>query len=274
VKIATERSVPVTNNTGIGFRLYLMFENCLARFADWAVANSQAGKEYLVARGVRPSRVKVIYNGIDTGRLTCDNGEVKAARQRLNLPAGSKVVGMIARMFNVKRHDAFLRAAEIINRLLPETVFVLLGDGPKRQSLESMSQELGLASKVIFLGEQQNVLPYLANFDVFTLYSETEGLSLSICEAMALGKPVVATDVGGNRELVEDGKTGFLVPLGDTGAFAEAIIGLLKDPEMVQSMGQQAREKVAGQLGLERYVSEYQNLYDETLRRKSNITGG
>jgi glycosyltransferase involved in cell wall biosynthesis len=274
VKIATERSVPVTNNTGIGFRLYLMVENYLARFADWAVANSQAGKEYLVARGVRPSRVKVIYNGIDTNRIACDNGEVQAARQRLNLPAGSKVVGMIARMFNVKRHDAFLRAAEIVNRLLPETVFVLLGDGPKRKSLESMSQELGLASKVVFLGEQQNVLPYLANFDVFALYSETEGLSLSICEAMALGKPVVATDVGGNRELVEDVKTGFLVPLGDTEAFAESIIRLLKDPGMVQSMGQKAREKVAGQLGLGRYVSEYQNLYDETLRRKRDLTVG
>jgi glycosyltransferase involved in cell wall biosynthesis len=176
---------------------------------------------------------------------------------------------MVARMFSEKRHDTFLRAAEIINRIMPDTRFALLGDGPLRTNLESLSQELGLGEKVFFFGEQQDVIPYLSAFDIFVLSSETEGLSLSICEAMTLGKPVVATDVGGNQELVEDGKTGFLVSVGDAAGLAEAIIRLLKDPDMVQTMGQKAREKAVRQLGLERYVNEYQSIYEETLRRKT-----
>jgi glycosyltransferase involved in cell wall biosynthesis len=143
-----------------------------------------------------------------------------------------------------------------------------VGDGPLRSHLEKLSQELGLASKVIFSGEQRDVGPYLSTFDVFALSSNTEGLSLSICEAMALGKPVVATDVGGNQELVEDGRTGLLVPIGDAQGLAEAIIRLLQDPDTAWSMGQRGKEKIIAQLGLERYVNEYQSLYEETLSKK------
>jgi glycosyltransferase involved in cell wall biosynthesis len=270
VKVVTERnSVRDKDYGGLGYRLYLRVEDFLTRFVDWAVANSQAGKEYLIERGIKPSRTRVIYNGIDTGQFICDNEAAAKLRRKLDLGSDSKVVGMVARMFPAKRHDNFLRAAAIINRAIPETKFALLGDGPMRGYLENLSQELGLAANVIFLGEQQDVIPYISIFDIVALSSETEGLSLSICEAMALRKPVVATNVGGNQELVEDGNTGFLVPSGDNQAFAEAVIRLLKEPGIAQAMGQRAREKVAQQLGLERYVNEYQTLYEETLRRKN-----
>jgi glycosyltransferase involved in cell wall biosynthesis len=270
VKIVTERnSLMEKDYGGFGFNLYMRVENLLSRFADWAVANSGAGKEYLIGRGIKPSRTKVIYNGIDTSHLTCDSEAVAQVRQRLDLTPASKVVGMVARMFPAKRHDIFLQAAAMVNHVMPDTRFVLLGDGVLRSYLEKLSQELGLASKAIFFGEQRDVAPYLSTFDVFALSSDTEGLSLSVCEAMAMAKPVVATDVGGNRELVEEGKTGFLVPPRNPEALSKAIIRVLQNPDMAQSMGKTAREKVATQLGLERYLDEYQSLYEETLMRKN-----
>lgn len=270
VKIVTERnSVMEKDYGGFGFNLYQKVENLLSRFADWAVANSGAGREYLIERGIKPSRTKVIYNGINNSHLTCDSEAVAQVRQRLGVPTGGRVVGMVARMFSAKRHDIFLQAAAMVNRVVPDTRFVLLGDGALRSHLEKLSQELGLASKAIFFGEQRDVVPYLSTFDIFVLSSDTEGLSLSICEAMALGKPVVATDVGGNRELVEEGKTGFLVSPGNPEALSEAIIRLIRDPDIAQSMGQRGKEKIAKQLSLERYLDEYQSLYEETLMRKN-----
>lgn len=268
VKIVTERnSLKARTDGGFGYHLYLKAEEFLSRFSDWAVANSEAGRECLIERGINPSQTKVIYNGINLGALICDSKAVEQVRQTLALPPGGKAVGMIARMFPAKRYDTFLQAAAIINRIIPDTRFALVGDGPLRSNLENLNRELGLASKAIFFGEQKKIVPYLSAFDIFVLSSDTEGLSLSICEAMALGKPVVATDVGGNKELVEDGKTGFLVPHEDSKALAEAILRLLQDPDTTQAMGQRAKEKITTQFALERYVKEYQTLYEETLAR-------
>jgi glycosyltransferase involved in cell wall biosynthesis len=269
VKIVTERNSKREKNYGsLGFHLYLKAEDFLNRFADCAITNSWAGKEYLIERGIKPSKIKVIYNGIDTSHITCDEEVVQQVRQRLDLPPGVKVVGMVARMFPVKRYDIFLQAAAMVNRVVPDTRFVLVGDGPSRSNLEKLSQELGLVSKVTFTGEQRSVVPYLSNIDIFVLSSDAEGLSLSICEAMAMGKPVVATNVGGNQELVADGKTGFIVPPGDPEALSEAIIRLLRDTDAAQAMGQRGKEKIINELSWERYVNEYQSLYEETLERK------
>jgi glycosyltransferase involved in cell wall biosynthesis len=268
VKIVTERnSLKARTNGGFGYHLYLKAEEFLSRFSDWAVANSEAGRECLIERGIEPSRTRTIHNGINIDSYTWDSQAVEKVKQRLALPSGGKVVGMVARMFPSKRYDNFLKAAAIVNKTLPDTRYALLGDGPLRSELENLGQELGIASKVTFFGEQLDTISHVAAFDIFALISETEGLSLSICEAMALGKPVVATDVGGNRELVENGKTGFLVPLEDIEALAGAIVRLLQNPEMAYDMGQKAREKIVNQFGLERYINEYQNLYEDTLKQ-------
>jgi glycosyltransferase involved in cell wall biosynthesis len=268
VKIVTERNV-VKNDGHFGYRLYLKAEDILTRFADWAVPNSEAGRKNLVERGINPSRIKVIYNGINLSRLTVDNQDLEQVKQSLDPPPGGKVVGMMARMFPVKNHAAFLQAAVLINRVVPNTRFALVGDGPLRGYLEDLSQELGLGSKVTFFGEQRDVGTYLAAIDIAALTSETEGCSNSLLEAMALGKPVVATDVGGNREVVHHGETGFLIPPGDVEALAEAIITLLQHPEIARSMGQAGKEMVVSRFSLERMVHEYENMYEETLSRKA-----
>jgi glycosyltransferase involved in cell wall biosynthesis len=271
VKIVTERAGPGARNARLGYRFYLKAEDLLTRFADWSVANSQAGREYLIQRGIDPSRIRVIYNGINLSRLTADKEGVQEVRQRLALPPDGKVVGMMARMFPVKNHAAFLQAAALINQVMPDTRFALLGDGPLRSHLEDMSRELGLGSRVTFWGEQQGVSTYISAFDIAVLTSDTEGCSNALLEAMALGKPVVATDVGGNREVVNHGETGFLVPRGNPEALAEAIIALLRDPDTAVAMGQRAKEMIISRFSLESMVRQYESLYQDILREKSRL---
>jgi glycosyltransferase involved in cell wall biosynthesis len=271
VKIVTERAGPGARNARRGYRFYLKAEDFLTRFADWSVANSQAGMEYLIQRGINPSRITVIYNGVDLSRLIPNNQSAEQIRQRLALPTGGKVVGMMARLFPVKNHAAFLQAAVLIKQAIPDTRFALVGDGPLRSHLEEMTQKLGLTSEVIFFGEQQDVGTYLSAFDIAVLTSDTEGCSNSLLEAMALRRSVVATDVGGNREVVRHGETGFLVPRENPEALAEAIIALLRDPDAAVAMGQRAKEWVITQFSLEGMVQAYQSLWEETLRRREGL---
>jgi glycosyltransferase involved in cell wall biosynthesis len=271
VKIVTERNSRKGRDIGgFGYRCYLKAEDLLTRFADWAIANSGAGRDYLIERGVNPNHTWVIYNGIDLSGFVFDNEDVAQIRQQFDIPPDKQVIGMIARLHPIKRHDIFLRAAAIVHREIPGTKFAILGDGPLRSQLENLTQELGLSSQVIFCGEQQNTYPYTAAFDIVAMSSDSEGLSLSLCEAMALGKPIVATDAGGNKELVENGETGFIVPLGDAESLAEAMLRLIRDPDLARAMGQRAKEKIATQFSPKKYVTEYQTLYEETLRQKKN----
>ncbi|MBI4303187.1 MAG: glycosyltransferase [Chloroflexi bacterium] len=269
VKIATER-LASGRRTGVrfGFRFYLVVEDLLSRSADWVIANSEAGKEYLIHRGISPRRARVIYNGLNLSRLSARKEAVDEVRRRLGVSSEGKVVGMMARLFPQKRHAVFLQAAAIVTRWFPETKFALVGDGPLRSNLESLAQELGLSRNVVFLGEQREVGPYVSAFDIAVMTSETEGCSNSILEAMALGKPVVATDVGGNRELINNGETGVLVTPGDAEAVASAIGVLLRDQQATEAMGRRARECVVRRFSVESMVSQYQALYEESLDHK------
>jgi glycosyltransferase involved in cell wall biosynthesis len=268
VKIVTERAGPGNRNAGRGYRLYLRIEDFLSRFADWAVPNSEMGARFLIQRGIRPSRIHVIYNGIDFDRLVPDPEVTRAARQSLEVPPDGKVVGMMARLCAVKNHAMFLQAAAIVSRQVPDARFALLGDGPLRGTLEQMSTDLGLASKIAFYGEQRDVASYLRSFDLLAHTSETEGCSNSLIEAMALGEPVVATDVGGNREIVRDGQTGFLVPLGDVESLANRIIRLMSEADLLSKMGAEARRETISRFAPQKMVEQYESLYEETLERK------
>lgn len=266
VKIVTERSVQ--SKQRLGPRLYLKAEDFLSRFVDKVVSNSEAGREYVIQRGIPRDRIRVIYNGINLGRLSATDDDVEQVRHLLGVPPGGKIVGIMARLSAVKDHVTFLRAAAIISQAMPDTRFALVGDGPLRSYLENLSQELGIASKTVFFGDQQDVGTYLSAFDIAALTSQREGCSNSLLETMALGKPVVATDVGGNRELVNHGENGLLVPSGNAEAVASATLSLLRDSETAKVMGQRAREKVVSQFSLEKMVQQYQSLYEETLRQK------
>jgi glycosyltransferase involved in cell wall biosynthesis len=269
VKIATERLGPGRSHQSLGYRFYLKVEGLLMHFVDWSVSNSEAGKEYLIQRGIPPDRVLVIYNGLNLNRLNAEIGYVEQIRYRLGVHTEGKVVGMAARLFPQKRHDVFLKAAVIVDKEVPETRFAIVGGGPLMSDLVNLSKELGIAPKVTFFGEQSDVGAYISAFDIASLTSETEGCSNSLLEAMGLGKAVVATDVGGNRELVRHEENGLLVPAGDAEAVAEAIIDLIRDEQKAKAIGQRAKDTVTNRFSVESMVNQYQTLYEETFRQKT-----
>lgn len=274
VKVATERCGIRKDQRGI-YKLIGALEDLFGRFAQVAVANSLAGQRLLVDRGYRPENTRVIYNGVDFTRLGVDPVQVARIRAETGLKVGEPVVGISAWISPAKDHVTFLKSAQIIHECKPEVRFAVLGDGPLRPKLQVMAENLKLTEQVVFFGAHKEVGNYLSLFDVSVLSSiDHEGCSNSILEAMALGKPVVATDVGGNRELVIPGENGLLVPPGEPEALAQAVISLLDDTESARRMGERGRDKVLSQFSQERMVSDYQELWLNLLKRESRDGGG
>ena len=268
VKIVTERC-GVRLHPHLGSMLYRKAEDFFTRFADWVVANSQAGESYAISRGINPTRIKVIYNGINLERLAPNLATVARLRQNMRVPPGGKVVGITASLTTAKNHATFLQMAKLVSQAMPQTRFAVLGDGPLRSTLEEMAKELGIDSVVTFFGNQREVGSYISLYDIGCLTSvDHEGCSNATLEAMALGKPVVVTDIGGNREIVDHGKTGLVIPPKDPQAFSKAILTCLKQPDWTRQLGERARQKVLTQFSVERMVQDYQVLYESALKEK------
>ena len=268
VKVVTERCGVRNDQHGI-YKVIIMLEDLLGHFAQVAVANSRAGQRLLVSRGYRLDKTRVIYNGIDVSRLEVDQVQVAKIRTEKGLKPEEPVVGISAWISPAKDHFTFLKSAQIIHEHKPEVRFAILGTGPLLPDLEVMVKKLNLTKQVIFLGEQQQVGTYLSLFDISVLSSiDHEGCSNSILETMALGKPVVATDVGGNGELVISGENGFLVPPGEPLALAQAILSLLDDTDRARQMGEEGRSMALSQFRQEQMVSYYQDLWLELLGRR------
>jgi glycosyltransferase involved in cell wall biosynthesis len=265
VLVATERSGSRHLFRG-GPKLYVTVEDRLARLADVVVANSEAGRRLLVRRGVPDEQILVIRNGLDPCRLRPAPERVADCRARLGVPEGGQVVGVLATLTPAKGHDTFLKAAALIGARRPATRFAIVGDGPLRAALEEQARSLGLEDRLVFFGHQPRVADHLGAIDVLVSSSwDFEGHSNSILEAMSLGIPVVATDVGGNGELVEDGVTGRLVPVRDHAAIAEQVIGLLEDRDAARALAANARAMVESRFGLERMVTSYEALFTRLL---------
>jgi glycosyltransferase involved in cell wall biosynthesis len=269
VRLVTERGNQRIN-PGRGYLFYLRLEDFLSQFADWIIPNSYSGKDYLIKRGHNPERIKVIYNGINSQRLQPDAAKAAMIRKNMALPENGTVIGISASLIPLKDHETFLKAAQIVHDAAPQARFAILGDGPLKSSLTELAGSLGISPYVTFFGNQVEVSDYLTAFDILCLSSaQPEGCSNAILEAMVLGKPVVATDTGGNKELVEHNQTGLLVPIKDPRAMADAIISLIMKPELAAQMGQRGKESVKTRFSLEVMVDNYETLYEDTLRRKN-----
>jgi len=237
-------------------------QNAAFRLCDRVVCNSDAAAQRLRDTGIREKKLTVIPNGLPDELFA----DVPPA-----LPREPEVVriGMISRMNHaVKRHDLFLRAAARLSQRLPQVRFVLVGDGPLRPSLEELAQQLGLGNRVTFLGDRRDVTEVLASLDISALSSTSESLSNVILESMAAGVPVVAAEVGGNMELVQHGKTGFLVPPGDEMEFAAALEKLVTQPELCHRFGRCARENAQASYSVATVRALYQDLYKSLLAEK------
>jgi glycosyltransferase involved in cell wall biosynthesis len=227
--------------------------------ADAVVSVSQdAADAARTVERVPSDRLRVIHNGIDIAAIT----------PVPPMPPGWHVVH-VARLNQVKDQATLLRAARLVLDSQPTFRLDIVGDGERRLELERLSAELGLGDAVCFHGFQMDVRPFLVGADAFVLSSVSEGIALTLLEAMAAALPVVATDVGGNREVVVPGETGFLVPARDPAALARALITLLSDPMRASQLGAAGRARVTTEFALDATVAAYESLYSELLDRRS-----
>jgi len=212
------------------------------------------------------SRIEVIYNGIDVP-VAHDDSPRARARAGLGLDQSAAVVLSVGRLDRVKDFGTLVRAMTKVVIDVPEAVLLIAGGGDEayRQELIRLADELGIADHVRLLGSRRDVPALLAACDVFTLTSVTEALSMTILEAMAAGRPVLATDVGGNAEVVVPGETGVLIPVGDSSAAAQALIDLLTDPRRARGMGAAGRRRVRERFTRAATFEAYRRLYRRTL---------
>ena len=215
-----------------------------------------------------PSKILTIYNGIDLNRYVIGYPNLRL-RDQMGISAGTLVAGTVGSLFKVKGIPYLLDAVSKVVTCFPNFKLLIIGEGDQESTLRHEVVSMGLEETVEFLGFRNDIPELLNLLDVYICASVSEGLSLSILEAMAAGKPVIATEVGGNPELVIPGKNGFLVPPRNPDALAERIMVALKDKNLRQSMGQMGRRIVEERFSLERMIDNYQILYERLLGRKT-----
>jgi len=220
--------------------------------------------------GVARARICVIRNGIDTNRF--NPAARAAARQQLAIASDDVVIGTVGRLVPVKDQSMLLRAAAELKRRTRQFRLLLAGDGPLRDALQEQAHALGIQNEVSFLGERRDVEVVLAACDVFVLSSLSEGLSNTILEAMSTGLPVVATRVGGADELVDDGRTGVLVPPAQPDALATALASLIDDPAARRTMGAAGRLRAEREFSIARMAADYEALYATVAGGVSTLT--
>jgi glycosyltransferase involved in cell wall biosynthesis len=246
VRIANRREIV----TGDKSPAKLWTQRLAYRAAHAVVANSSAARDQLVREGVPADRLRLIANGLDAGRF------VPAPRR----PQIRRIV-MVANLRPEKGHDTLLAAAPRILARYPDATFTFVGEGPKREALETLTRALGVAERVEFLGESRDVAPVLARHDLFVLPSRSEAFPNALIEAMATALPVVATDVGGIPEVVRPGLNGLLVRPDDTNALADAVLALMDDPAAAAALGRAARADVERHYTIDRMVERFEQLY-------------
>jgi glycosyltransferase involved in cell wall biosynthesis len=232
----------------------------LRQFPDRVFTVSRELREHVIAEGFTPQHVGVIYNGIDMAPVV-DAAHAAAVRQRLGLPSTLLTIGTIARLDPVKDFVTLIRALAELRQQLPAAL-VIIGDGPERQRLEHEARTCGVAPHIHFLGYRDDAREWLAGCDVYANSSVSEGISLTILEAMAAGLPVVATRVGGTPEVVLDG-CGILVPPRDPVALANALAQLAMRRSLGRDLGRAGRERVETYFTLDRMVATYRDVYHE-----------
>jgi glycosyltransferase involved in cell wall biosynthesis len=248
-------------------RRRILQDRLVDRWRDAMVAVSKQVKQnYCRTVGVDPAKVSVIYNGVDLSAFAGDVSRPEVLGP-LGVPPGDKVVICVARLAIQKAHETLLEAAAVVLRSAPRTTFLIVGDGPRLPDLRREAERLGIGPKVVFAGRRDDIPALLKASDVSTLSSTREGFSNVVIESFAAGLPVVATDVGGNAEAIEEGESGFLVPSGDATALADRLLRVVTDAALQQRLSAAARRR-ATRFSLEETVRAIESLYERLLEAR------
>jgi glycosyltransferase involved in cell wall biosynthesis len=229
------------------------------RQVDCFICASEAIRQMLIGDGVPAARAVTVHEGIDIERV--DSAAPAKLHEELWLPHHAPIVGNVAALVPHKGQRHLIEAAHLVLPQVPDARFIIAGEGELRPALERQIKDHHLEKHVLLAGFRPDVLSLHKAFDLFVMSSVTEGLGTSLLDAMAAGKPVVATRTGGIPEVVADGETGLLVPPRDHAAMAEAIVTLLKDESLRRRMGQAGRARACTLFSAERMVQETLRVY-------------
>jgi glycosyltransferase involved in cell wall biosynthesis len=238
----------------------LTIDRALAKKTERIVTNSSGVKDFYISRGLPAEKFVVIPNGIELDRAQPASSREEILAE-LRLPATARLIGAVGRLWPQKRVKDLIWAADLLKSTRDDTHLLIIGDGPQRERLERYRDQNEIADRVHFLGERGDVPRLMPHFDALWLASEYEGQSNAIMEAMLARVPVIATDIPGNRDLVVDGTTGYLVPVGDRFEFTRRTHWLLDDSALRQRLGDASRKRVLRDFSVGQMVDRHAALY-------------
>lgn len=245
-------------------------QKMVCRLADCVLVNAEAIRENLIEQGYDPSNIVVIRNGIRLSKVA-GKGQGAILRRELGLPLSARLVAVFSRLNRMKGVQYFLDAAIVLAGRFPDVRFLVVGDGESKKELEEHACRLGLGQRIVFTGFRSDVPDLLSETAISVLPSLSEGASNTLLESMAAGIPVIATRVGGNPEVVEDGVSGLLVPPRDSAAIAAATARLLEDEDLALRLGRAGMRRVSELFSIDGSVHETERLYQRLVEAKSHV---
>lgn len=257
-------------NRGVSL-FYALLERLTACITDKIITLTEQEKKDHLALDIAPEdKFEVIHSGVDLDQFRAVHTHRKESKKAPGVPGDDLIVGAVGRLTEIKGYRFLVEAAPKVLALLPNTSFLLLGDGEQLGDLKRSATALGVQDRFRFLGWQRNVPEIMSSFDIFVHPSLNEGMGKVIVEAMALGKPVVASSVGGILDLVHHGVNGLLIPPADPLALADAMLRLLEHPEERSRLGTKGME-TAGRYDAVSMVEKIDHLYRDVMGRKEGI---
>lgn len=261
--------VPVLVRTRhLNLPLKRSWHNFVHYMADQIISCGDSMKQFLIESCHFPeSQITSIPTGVDFNTFK-PNLDRSTVRQSLGIPDTAFVIAMVGIIRGVKRHTIALEAFQQILQKLPDARLLLAGEGPMRPDMERLAQTLGIADHVLFLGHREDVPNLMAASDVLLLTSRSEGVPQAVTQALGLGIPVVATQVGGVPELVQHEKTGLLVPAEDSPAAAAALMRIAENHAWAQQLGEQGRQHILAKFSLDAMLNQTEALFNRLLAEK------
>jgi len=242
-------------------KIFVFLERLTAKITDRIITlTKQEKNDHVRYHIAHENKFTVVHSGVELSRFSHVRVDVAEMKTRLGIPERTFVVGTVGRLTAIKGHKYLIEAARKILQKIPDTAFVFLGDGELTNELKMQAASAGISDKVIFLGWRSDVAEVMSTFDLFILPSLNEGMGKVLVEAMAMGKPIIASDVGGISDLVTDGKNGLLVPPMNSDALANGIEALVKNHQTRMTMGEEGK-KLSQEYDVSSMISKIDGLY-------------
>lgn len=258
--VSTEHNL---TNWGRKLTFVHLFYKLTSVFDNKIIAISNAVKSCLVTkRGISDSKIEVIFNGIDLNKFNSSVSQVELCKESF------PVIGCVSRLSKIKGQNYIIEAVAKLKGKYPDILLILIGDGESRNDLQNQAKRLSLENNIRFEGTHKNIIPYLSQMDIFILASIDEGLSIALIEAMAMGKKIIATDIGGIPEVIEHMKEGILVPIQDSESIFNAINQIIDDPELSLCLQKNAIMKAQNKFDLSKMMHKQSCLYIDLYNKK------